>query len=75
MSSIFDGNQEEVINRLRHYLALLPEEKRKKLAQDAIRMIGTSDPEKLKELLGNQMSNMDKDSLSDALNRFLKENQ
>lgn len=76
MSPFGDKNQEELINQLRAQLGQLPEEKRKNLAQAALRLVGTKDPQKLQQLLQSQTGNasLDQDSIKKAFEQLLGEN-
>lgn len=70
-------NHEELVNQIKEHLAKMPEEQRKHLAQIALKIIGTNDPEKLKKLLQTQSSQLDlnKENINQAFDKFLKENQ
>jgi hypothetical protein len=61
---------------LRAQLGKLPEEKRKNLAQAALQLVGTTDPQKLQQLLQSQMgnANLDQDSIKKAFEQLLGEN-
>lgn len=65
---------EDIIKQIRARLEKMPAEQRKKLAKDAMRLVGTNDPEKLKEILKNQLPNMDPNLLQETLDKLLKEN-
>ncbi|MDD2431425.1 MAG: hypothetical protein PHD88_04110 [Firmicutes bacterium] len=69
-----DFNNEDIIKQVRARLEKMPLEQRKKLAEDAMRIIGTNDPEQLKEMLKKRLPNLDPDTLQDTIDQFLKEN-
>ena len=59
MGPFSKDNHEELVNQIKEHLAKMPEEQRKHLAQIALKIIGTNDPEKLKQLLQTQSSQLD----------------
>ncbi len=77
MGPFSKDNHEELVNQIKEHLAKMPEEQRKHLAQIALKIIGTNDPEKLKQLLQTQSSQLDlnKENINQAFDKFLKENQ
>lgn len=77
MDPFSKDNHEELVNQIKEHLAKMPEEQRKHLAQIALKIIGTNDPEKLKQLLQTQSSQLDlnKENINQAFDKFLKENQ
>lgn len=77
MDPFSKDNHEELVNQIKEHLAKMPEEQRKHLAQIALKIIGTNDPEKLKKLLQTQSSQLDlnKENINQAFDKFLKENQ
>lgn len=77
MSSFYDQNQEELVQKLQAYLAKMPALQRENLVQRALGLVGTNDPEKLKQLLQSKTGNLDIDPnlLSQTIDKFLKENK
>ncbi len=77
MSSFYDQNQEELIKKIQAHLAKMPAKQREILVQRALGLVGTNDPEKLKQLLQSKTGTLDidPDLLSQAIDKFLKENK
>ncbi len=77
MSSFYDQNQEELVQKIQNYLAKIPAKQRENLVQRALGLVGTNDPEKLKQLLQSKTDNLDidPDLLSKTIDKFLKENK